>query len=227
MIKAVAFDLDHTLFDRYATLTAIGKDIFDWFKINPKYTTEEITSIMITADRNNIHKGWDAVQNYITEKTDLFEQKLKPNDYRLFIMSCFSKVAIPFPFVIPMLESLKEMGLKLALITNGSSELQRKKLELLGLEDNFDYIYVGGEHEKSKPHLEPFFITAENLGYNPQEILFVGDNPINDIDASRRAGYIPVFVNTTKTWIFPDIKKPELQVETVAEIPNIVIKLNS
>jgi hypothetical protein len=33
-------------------------------------------------------------------------------------------------------------------------------------------------------------------------------------------------VKTTGTWIYPDIEKPEFQIETVAELPELLKKAN-
>ena len=56
---------------------------------------------------------------------------------------------------------------------------------------------------------------------------YVGDNPLNDIEASRKAGCVPIFVNTTKTWVLPEIEKPKYTVETVEEIPDLIEKINA
>ena len=57
MIKAIIFDLDHTLFDRYATLTEIAKSIRNDLPINPNLSDEKISEIMIKADKTCIYYG--------------------------------------------------------------------------------------------------------------------------------------------------------------------------
>ncbi len=225
MIKAVVFDLDHTLFDRYETLKKVAPFLKDNFKLNPNLKDDEVADIMINTDKNFVHKGWKRLQEEIV-KTDLFFQELKTNEYHEFVMSKFMDIAVPFDFTIPMLEELKVKNYKLALITNGIPKLQRKKLEMLHIKDYFDYIYVGGEHEVQKPHIKPFLETADNLNLKPCECAYVGDNPINDVDASRKAGYIPIHVQTTGNWILPEIEKPEYSVKTVAEVPKLIEKIN-
>jgi FMN phosphatase YigB (HAD superfamily) len=56
--------------------------------------------------------------------------------------------------------------------------------------------------------------------------MYVGDHPINDIDGSRNAGYTPVWVKTTGYWCFEEIPRAEYEVETVAEIPDLVAQIN-
>lgn len=227
MIKAISFDLDHTLFDRYETLKLVQKQIRKHFDINPSLSDEEICKIMIDTDRYFVHKGWDVLQQQLINNTPLFITKPGHNDYLKYVHSQFMKVAVPFTFTIPTLEMLKSSGYKLGLITNGIPKLQRKKIEMLKIGAFFDKIYVGGENEFAKPHTEPFTIVANDLNIAPNEMAYVGDNPLNDVEASRKAGCIPIFVNTTKTWVLPEIKKPQYTVETVEEIPNLIEKINA
>ena len=126
-----------------------------------------------------------------------------------------------------MLLKLRKDGIKTGLITNGSHELQYKKLEMVGIIDCFDSIIATKDIGVHKPERGPFDIMAARLRLKAEECLYIGDNPLNDVEASRRAGYIPVWIKTTGVWSYPDIEKPELQAETVEEIPSIIEKLNS
>ncbi len=225
MIKAVVFDLDHTLYDRYATLKVVSKKIKEQFKINPDLSQEKIADIMINTDRYFVHKGWNVLQYELINNTNLFVEKPQHDEYRQFVMGEFMNIAVEFPFVKPMLTQLRTTGYKLGLITNGREALQKQKLKLLELEDFFDKIYIGGMHPFAKPSTEPFKIMAEWLNVKTSEMVYVGDNPENDIEASRNAGCIPIFVNTTNTWVLPHIEKPKFSVETVAEIPELLKKI--
>ncbi len=225
MIKSVVFDLDHTLFDRYETLKCVAPLLKERFKINPKYSVEEIAEKMIYFDKNFVHFGWVRLQKELI-KSDLIIEEIGLDDYRKFVMGKFMTIAIPYNFTSPMLQILKNEGYKLGLITNGNSELQRSKLKILDLNQYFDYIYVGGEHELQKPNIEPFLETASALDLKPCECVYVGDNPINDIEASRKAGFLPIHVQTTGNWTLPEIEKPKYSVKTVAEIPELIKKIN-
>ncbi len=226
MIKAVIFDLDHTLFDRYATLTEVAKTIRTKLPVDPNLSDEEIAEIMIRADKLCVYYGWDRIREYIVNETPLFTQKIDGNAYSDFVFSEFNNIAIPFPFTIPMLQALKADGFKLGLITNGKPGLQERKLEMLGLDNIFDRVIVSGQYNCPKPQLTAFKMMAERLELDPADMMYVGDNPLNDVDASRKAGYVPVYVNTVGAWPRPDIPQCELQVETVAEIPELVKRYN-
>ena len=124
----------------------------------------------------------------------------------------------------PFFEKLWDMGLKVGLITNGREEVQQAKLQMLGLERKFDKIIICSTPELRKPNTLAFELMAEKLGLSPNELLYVGDHPKNDVDASRRAGYTPVWVRTINQWLFDDIEKCKYQVDTVAELPELITK---
>ena len=227
MIKAIIFDLDHTLFDRYATLTEVAKKIREKLPVNPNLTDEEIAEIMIKADKLCVYYSWDRIREYVINETPLFIEKIDGVAYSDFVFSEFMNVAVPFPFTKPMLEVLKNDGYILGLITNGLPGLQERKLKMLGLDNIFDQIIVTGQYNCPKPQLTAFNMMGERLNLKPFEMMYIGDNPVNDVDASRKAGYVPVYVNTVGSWPRPDIEQCELQVETVAEIPELVKKYNA
>ena len=85
---------------------------------------------------------------------------------------------------------------------------------------------ISGETAYEKPDARIFQLMARSLGVKTNEMLYIGDHPLNDVEGSRKAGCIPVWVKTTGTWSFTEIEKPELQVETVKEIPDIIRKIN-
>lgn len=226
MIKAVVFDLDHTLFDRYATLALVAPMFREKYGFNEGITDEYFTEQICRADRNYVHFGWEKIHEYLNSK-NIFKTVPEYEEYREYLLYCFSKVAVPFEFSKPMLAKLRESGLKTGLITNGRHEIQTSKLAMLGLLDSFDEIVISRDTPYSKPDKEIFLLAAERLGVEPCEMMYVGDHPKFDVDGSRLAGCVPVWVKTTGTWVYPEIEKPELQVETVAEIPQIVERINA
>lgn len=221
MIKAVVFDLDHTLFDRYETLRSIVPLFREKFKINKSVTDDFFANELIWADKHYVHHGWKEIHAHLIEK-EIFEEVPEFQEYTDFLISQFKKIAVRFPFAIPVLEEIRQSGYKTGLITNGMPHVQEKKLELLELAPCFDGIIISGATPYSKPQKEIFELMAKNLGVKTCEMIYVGDHPHFDVEGSRNAGCVPIWVKTTGTWIFPEFEKPELQVETVAEIPQLL-----
>ena len=221
MIRGVVFDLDHTLFDRYATLTAIAPYFCSYFDVSAGMTPETFAPIWCQADKELVHLGWGKLLEALT-KQGVFRTPPMLEVYTAFLLGMFRRISVPFPETKPMLKSLRKDGYKLGLITNGGGETQRAKLHNLGLEDSFDQVVISGEFGDHKPSAAPFLATARWLGAEPGELLYVGDNPLNDVDASRNAGYEPVWVRTTGTWVFPHVEKPALQIDHIRELPALL-----
>ncbi len=221
MLKGVVFDLDHTLFDRYATLTAIMPSFCERFDV--ALSVDEAAKLLCEADKRFVHLGWRKVIEYLTEK-GMFLTVPDFDAYSSFLLGEFRKFAVPYGFTKPMLRELRGMGLKLGIITNGDVPLQSRKIEMLGFKDEFDEILVTGSIGVHKPNAEPFLVMAQRLKLGPSELMYVGDNPLNDVEGSRNAGYTPVFVNTTNTWAFPEVERCEFTVENVGEIPKLIEK---
>ena len=225
MIKAAVFDLDHTLFDRYATIKILVPQLRKHFELGDGITDEYFIQELSYADKNFVHKGWKGIYNHLVSK-GIFKTAPSFEEYTEIVLRHFKHIAVKFDFAESTLKNIKSAGYKVGLITNGDAQLQYKKLGMLGLTENFDEIIVSGETPYEKPDKRIFLMMADKMGISPDEILYIGDHPLNDIEGSRSAGMIPVWVKTTGTWIYPEIEKPELQVDTVAEIPELLSEIN-
>ncbi len=220
MIKGIVFDLDHTLFDRYKTYEKISYELYEVLKDNLTVGREELLKLMWEADVKKNHYGWDAEDTY-ARNSGIFKEIPPEGEYERVLTGFFRYFAEKYDFVDELLTELRK-SYKLALITNGPSDRQRAKLKLLGFEDKFDFIYISGEHGIHKPDIYPFEYTAKELGILPCELLYVGDHPVNDVDASRRAGYTPVWVKTLPEWQFDELRHSEYEIDSVKELPEIL-----
>ena len=226
MIRGVVFDLDHTLFDRYATMQAAAPYFFEEAGdlLPDGVTREQFIDALCDADRNFVMYGWPAVFEAL-RKGGMLRDSYPFEQYSRSLIGSFYKVAVPFDFAKPTLRALRDRGLKIALLTNGFAELQWKKLHMLGLENEFDATLMLERGMKKKPEPEPFLDLAQTLGIPPKELIYVGDNPINDVQGARNAGYLPVWVRTTGVW--PDSIEPApYAIDDVSELPSLLDRIN-
>ena len=220
MIKAVVFDLDHTLFDRHATLRAIVPALRDSFDVNPDMSDEKIASLWCCADDSLVYHGWERIWSFLIEN-EVFVSAPEFTAYRDFLIKSFGCTAAAFPETVPMLRTLRERGYKTALITNGYHDLQNKKIDMLGLRECFDEIMVSGDYEADKPDRRIFDIMREKLGLLPEELVYVGDNPVNDIKGAAGAGWKTVWIKSTGYWDMT-VPRADAEVSFVTEIPDII-----
>ena len=93
-----------------------------------------------------------------------------------------------FPDAHDTLDRLKELGVRLALITNGAAEPQRAKVVRFALEHRFDHIQIEGEHGFGKPEERAYTHAMEVLGVRPHETWMVGDNLEWEVVGPQRLG---------------------------------------
>ena len=218
MYKAVVFDLDHTLFDRYKTFSSIIDKGYAYTIFKEEIDKEILKQKWTYADKNFCTVSWDKVYDYLKSEGLLKDNLEKQGFFNNYIVPIFMQVAEAYDFAIPTLKELKKRGYKIGLITNGRHTLQMKKLEMLNLVEHFDEIIISGDFNTFKPDRFLFDEMAKRLDLSPCEMLYVGDNPLNDVEGARNAGYVPVWVKTTGIWTHPEIEKCELEVENVSEL---------
>jgi putative hydrolase of the HAD superfamily len=93
-----------------------------------------------------------------------------------------------FPDAHETLDRLKELGVKLALITNGAAAPQRAKVVRFALEHRFDHIQIEGEHGFGKPEERAYTHAMAVLGVGPHETWMVGDNLEWEVAGPQRLG---------------------------------------
>lgn len=100
-----------------------------------------------------------------------------------------------YPGTLQVLDELAETS-TLALITNGLSDIQRARIERLGIKQHFDAVTISAEVGTSKPGSEIFDITFEALGEpDRSRCVMVGDNLGSDIAGGNNAGIATCWYN--------------------------------
>ncbi len=106
--------------------------------------------------------------------------------------------AVMDPAVLPTLAALREQDVLTAIVSNtpwGSpAELWRQELARHGLLSAVDAAVFCVEVGFRKPHPAPIRQALVNLGVEPAEALFVGDDPRWDVAGARAAGVVPLLL---------------------------------
>jgi putative hydrolase of the HAD superfamily len=89
---------------------------------------------------------------------------------------------------VELLRDLSRAGVRTALLTNGPSAMQRRKIEVLGLEPQLDAIGISGELGVAKPDPRAFAATLELIDCAPEETVMVGDHLDWDVRGALAAG---------------------------------------
>jgi len=101
----------------------------------------------------------------------------------------------PFAEAIDTVAWLRDSGCRLALLTNGSADMQRNKINRFGLADLFDLILIEGELGFGKPDPRVYERALDSLGVGPTDSWMVGDNLEWDVAQPQRHGIYAIWVD--------------------------------
>jgi putative hydrolase of the HAD superfamily len=93
-----------------------------------------------------------------------------------------------FPDALVVIDTLRSLGVRLALVTNGAAEIQRGKIARFDLAHRFDHIQIEGEHGFGKPDERAYRHAMRALDVEPHETWMVGDNLEWEVVAPQRLG---------------------------------------
>lgn len=94
---------------------------------------------------------------------------------------------LPYPHVLSTLQTLKNNGYRLAIVTNKPFAFVEPILTTLGLMEFFELILGGDSLEEKKPNPMPLLYVCDQLNVSVEESLMVGDSK-NDILAANACG---------------------------------------
>lgn len=104
----------------------------------------------------------------------------------------------PFDDAVPLLESLRARGVRLAIVSNWDTRL-RAILDERRLRPYFDAVVISAEVGWRKPHPAIFGKALGLLGCAPADALHVGDSVGDDVEGARAAGIRPVLLDRSGT----------------------------
>ena len=112
-----------------------------------------------------------------------------------------------FADVVPALESLRRLGLPLAILSNFSADL-RQVLERFDLLRFFEFVVVSAEVKLAKPDPRIFDLVVAKANLPRQRLLYVGDHVGDDIEGARGAGLDAVLIDRRDRQ--PDARCPRI-----------------
>ena len=116
---------------------------------------------------------------------------------------------------------LKEMGMKIALVTSKRKPMTERGLKLIDVYKYMDVIVTPEDTEKHKPSGEPVLKACELLSVEPGETIMVGDSH-NDILCGKDAGCYTCLVSYTALPLEEMMEYgPDFIIDNLAEIADI------
>lgn len=123
------------------------------------------------------------------------------------------------PGAIETLRSFKENGLRLAMITNGGADVQRRKITRFGLDAMFDFILIEGEFGAGKPDARVFNEAINKLHVTASAACMVGDDLVRDIAGAQELGICSIWVDWKGSGLpLHSVIKPDCIVKSLEQL---------
>ena len=100
-----------------------------------------------------------------------------------------------YPDVKEAFNALRKKKLKIGLVTNGFRKDMEDIFVRTGLSGQFDVTVGIDDVGKPKPEKEIFLYALKKLGVQPDQALFVGDNPQLDYEGAQAVGMKPLLID--------------------------------
>jgi HAD superfamily hydrolase (TIGR01662 family) len=110
---------------------------------------------------------------------------------------------------------------RLVLVSNGSSSMQHRKIKAAGLNPFFSATIISGDVRSPKPRRVIFQQALDRCGCSPQQVLFVGDDPITDISGAHSAGMRTCWISHGRTYP-EEIKMPDYTIDSLPDLRGIL-----
>ena len=124
--------------------------------------------------------------------------------------------------VTALIDGAQAAGIRLALVTNGPSSVQRAKLERVGLTDAFDALLISAEVGVAKPDTGIFEAALEALGTEPSQVWHVGDSLEYDVAGAQAAGVGSVWINRNGWTRGRHQPEPDREITTLGELTQLL-----
>ncbi|MFM7317498.1 MAG: HAD-IA family hydrolase [bacterium] len=114
---------------------------------------------------------------------ELWEHFASPTNWRLF------------DDVAQLITNISELNLKMCVASNFDSRLRTVWAELKGVDVLSNHLVISSEAGVRKPGEEFYRVVANHLDEKPADILFVGDDWVNDFKIPGELGFQTIFLD--------------------------------
>ena len=225
-VRAIAFDLDNTLWDVEPVLARAEVRLLEWLhrhcpRIPEQVSLEDMRVARAELARTEPHNAHDVTYLRLAclethAREHGYDTRLAAEAFAVFL-AARNEVEL-FTDVAPALERLSRRY-ALASLSNGNADLER-----IGLQPLFAVSLNARQIGAAKPQPRCFECLAGELALDANEILYVGDDPLLDVAAARAAGCASAWMNRrAQTWP-KELSPPDL---VVAECTELAVALGA
>ncbi len=227
-VKVIAFDLDDTLWPVRPVIMGaekalnrwLGESIQEWpaaarnmssiretILANDPSLSYQLTELRCQCIAHALHlRGYEKARQIAEEAMAVFLHARHEVDYFDGAESCLSELSTRFT---------------LGALSNGNADVRR-----LSIASHFSFSFSAEDVGAPKPAPNLFEAALSETDATPDEVVYVGDDPILDIDAANRFGMRSIRVINGKTTDKEGETEPDLTIENIRDLPEAIGQLS-
>lgn len=196
-LLAIFFDLDNTLIDRNAAFKACMLEYFKCYL--PDFNFDEEWNKIQQKD------NWGYTKR--AKFSPWFVEYFSPVNQTIDDFWEFQRLNISThisPLDSSIVEQLKRLknNYKIGILTNGGLFNQSKKIKNSKLDQIFleEEIIISEQYQIKKPDAAIFQLLLDQLQIPANQLLYVGDDPLNDIWGAQQLGIKTAWISWERKW---------------------------
>ncbi len=218
-IRFVLFDLDDTLLGRDAGFARFCRELYHTSGVmSGTHTEDEAVALMVELDAGGMRSREDFFQEVMRLWPGVFRDV--PQAIEVYLSS-YPEMLILEPLTRALLEDVQEAGIPAAIVTNGGSAMQSRKVDSSGLRGLVDAVIISEEQGVAKPDPRIFEQAIAKIGGMAADSLFVGDNPEADILGAKGVGMRAAWLRRGREWRYDD-QRPDYILDDISVVRELV-----
>ncbi|EKS24078.1 HAD family hydrolase [Staphylococcus sp. HMSC072B07] len=224
-IKAVVFDLEGTLLDRNKSREKFIEEQYERFHDYLVHVqARDFKKQFIELDDDEDH---DKPELYKAIIKRFHVDRLTWKDLFRDFETHFYRYVFPYHDTQYTLERLIQRGYLTGVIANGKSKIKQYRLENLGILSYIHFLSTSEMVGFRKPHPKIFEDIMDQLDVKPEEVMYVGDDALNDVAPARAMGMVSVWFNheDDEVELAPEPEEMDFEIATLEELLEILPKI--
>ena len=107
----------------------------------------------------------------------------------------YERAWVGYADVVDAFDAWRAAGVRVAVLTNGINEQQRRKLATLGVLDDVEFVVALDDLGVGKPDPRMYAEACRRFGLAPSDVVYVGDDVERDAVGASAAGLIGVWLD--------------------------------
>lgn len=219
-IRACVFDAYGTLFDVNSAARAAKTSLGDkWEPLAELWRSKQLQYTWLRGLGGRHADFWQVTGDALDFALSTFH--IEDAELRFRLMKLYLTLEA-YPEVCETLQRLKTAGIKLAILSNGTSAMLAAAAAHAGIDDLFDAILSVEEVKIYKPHPSVYNLACERLNLSADEICFLSSNGW-DAYSAKAFGFRVLWCNRSGQMAERIPDTPDAQIARLTELPDIVL----